>query len=391
MKKSNQVGLLLLMSVLSVNAAWAQQAQNAKKPQVKTAAPASTDSDDSFNLVADASVVTVHVNAFDSNGRPVWDLKQGDFKIQENGVDQPIQDMRLTQPPYNMALMIDCSGSMKEHFETVKKAAQAFIDQSKRPEDKFMLVCFNDDFYIDDKVGLTNDRAALSGELAKLKPPRGQTAIATALWGTAQYLSLKAPEQYNAIVLLTDGEDNPAPDMPNKSEAQMLKELDKTGTTVHIVDIASMDGGTPSDKAQTMMKNITTRSGGTRIQVSSEDQLVQAYKDMFDHTAKKYVLTYSPTNTAKDGTYRSINVTTKNPNVNLTWRHGYFAAEDDDDAIPAKKAHASLDPQKLLNGLAPQTNEQDAEQASASQKPLGSLTDGSSADPVSTRASSAGQ
>jgi Ca-activated chloride channel family protein len=65
----------------------------------------------------------------------------------------------------------------------------------------------------------------------------------------------------------------------------------------------------PKDKATTLINKLATETGGRAFFPESISELPQIANEIIRDLRTQYVLSYSPTNKAQDGTYRAIKVT----------------------------------------------------------------------------------
>jgi Ca-activated chloride channel family protein len=117
---------------------------------------------------------------------------------------------REDRKPANVMLVVDTSGSMSEEnrLEQAKQGLRAFFGQLS-PRDRVGLTAFND--RIDPLVPVApfaSNRARLEQAVAELFPD-GQTAVYDATQAGLQAVQrLNDSSRINAVVVLTDGEDN---------------------------------------------------------------------------------------------------------------------------------------------------------------------------------------
>jgi VWFA-related protein len=91
-----------------------------------------------------------------------------------------------------------------------------------------------------------------------------------------------------------------------------------------------------------VLNKITERTGGRAYFPRNEEDLRVAFAQIQDELRSQYLVAYSPTNKAKDGTYRKVQLEIVNPerrkeNLRLTYRQGYFA-QSAIDARPKTRA-----------------------------------------------------
>ena len=115
-------------------------------------------------IQVNVTLVTVPVMVMDRAGKCIRDLKASDFRVFENGKEQKIDRLVPESEPFNVALLIDSSGST--HFKSgeMQKAALAFMD-ALRLYDRLMVVSFDDKLSYNS--GFTNDHAVLRAAIAQ--------------------------------------------------------------------------------------------------------------------------------------------------------------------------------------------------------------------------------
>ena len=78
------------------------------------------------------------------------------------------------------------------------------------------------------------------------------------------------------------------------------------------------------------LRKISERTGGRAYFPRNEDDLRSAFAQIQDELREQYLVAYSPSNKAKDGTFRRVQLEITNPDLRkqslrLTYRQGYFA------------------------------------------------------------------
>lgn len=96
----------------------------------------------------DTDLVSLDVTAFDADGRPVRNLKQEDFKIFSDGVEQPISFFQLEQRPGEprplaIVFALDVSGSMTaDEMNRLRLALRSFSNQLATHPVSYAVVAF---------------------------------------------------------------------------------------------------------------------------------------------------------------------------------------------------------------------------------------------------------
>src|SRR5205085_9134993 len=148
------------------------------------------------------TLVQVPVVVKEKGGRYLTDLRKEDFQIYEDGARQSIEYFGTTEEPFNVALLLDSSGSTADQLQQIKAAALAFVD-NLRPQDRVLLVEFNDSVRI--LSDLTSNREQLRRAIADIQSGE-YTQVYEAVY-TAVWERLADIEGRKAVILFTDGID----------------------------------------------------------------------------------------------------------------------------------------------------------------------------------------
>lgn len=76
---------------------------------------------------------------------------------------------------------------------------------------------------------------------------------------------------------------------------------------------------------QGVLKNFAERSGGRFISTPGGIAMRDAFKQIVEELGMQYTVAYQPTNTKKDGKWRSIELRVSRPNLTIRTRKGYKA------------------------------------------------------------------
>ena len=102
------------------------------------------DKNDDDVLRIETQLIDVPVVVTDKNGKPLTDLKQSDFVIYEDGNLQKTEEFSATSEPFEVALLLDTSGSARSDLALIQRAAAGFI-ASLRPGDRVAVIAFHTD------------------------------------------------------------------------------------------------------------------------------------------------------------------------------------------------------------------------------------------------------
>src|SRR5258706_14489813 len=150
------VGVVLsLMVWIAVGAASSQdQTNQQQRPRKVGATPTPTPSanqqtNSSAEEVSEGDVVRVETQLVsvpavvtDRNGHPLAGLRAENFVVLEDGKPQRVTNFATTEAPFEIALLLDTSGSTHEELGLIRDAGNAFIN-ALRPGDRVGIVAFN--------------------------------------------------------------------------------------------------------------------------------------------------------------------------------------------------------------------------------------------------------
>ena len=320
---------IFLLIVVTSAAAAAQSGRNLPSTKPR-------DQDDAIRLRAEE--VLLNITVIDPYNRQATDLTRNEFIIAEDNQRQDISSFFISRVPVNVVLMLDASGSVVGEIESLRQAAIKFIEQLG-PEDKVSVIEFHS------KVELIQDWTSSHDELRhtiswRFKPGMERTSSGNATYSTtALYdaLYLTADEQLakvegrKAAIILTDGDDTSS----KVTYEQSLAAVIRSGTVVYVVskaraliDIAPKSFVARLQRAEFMMTDLATRTGGKIFSPMKEDEMKDAYAQVARELKNQYIITYIPKNEARDGRLRRINVYLTRAGYSARTRDSYYAPKN---------------------------------------------------------------
>ncbi len=342
--------LLLLAAIL--NAAGARglpsfrASAQSQKPTSSTA-PQDVDEDEVIKVAT--SEVLLPVTVRDSSGALVSALTRKDFRVFEDGREQPLSDLALRRVPVDVALMVDSSSSAAANFEDFRRAVGEFATRLAA-EDRLSLIKFDD--RVEVLQDWTRSRTQLRRSLSRLT-----TGVFTRFYDA---LFLASREQFaaaaggrRAVVVLTDGIDSgrgyASGDVALKSllEAQVAvyvirnTEIERARKKAELDTLLAGDESAVRfnelrigdlqqslkvlDASERNLDGLTRATGGRLYKPKGFDALDAVYTEVAEELRQQYALYYTPTDTRRDGRFRRVRVETKDGTMKATSRVGYFA------------------------------------------------------------------
>jgi Ca-activated chloride channel family protein len=245
------------------------------------------------------------------------DITRDDVMVVEDGVQQTVDTFQEAVAPVSIVLALDSSGSMKKDAAGAQAAARTFVE-ALRPEDKLALMTFADKVWF--AHDLTTERAWALDAIEQYTV-KGGTALYDAVAGAL--LRLKREAGRRVVVLVTDGRDeNNAGTGPGstRAPADVFTLLDDTETTVFTVGL-----GAKADKH--VLEQLAAKSGGEAYFPQDASELERHYARIVETLRRRYVISYSSTNTKRDGQWRQVELSSRVPGTTLRTRGGYAAPE----------------------------------------------------------------
>jgi Ca-activated chloride channel homolog len=273
-------------------------------------------------LKVDVNLVVLHTTVIDDRGKFADGLKEENFRVFEDKAEQKLAVFKREDIPVSMGLVIDNSGSMRDKRPRVNEAALTLV-QNSNPSDEAFVVNFNDDFYLDLDKDFSNSIPELKEALERIDS-RGSTALYDALIGSMDHLK-KASKDKHVLLVVTDGEDNTS----RNSLEKTIREIQKTDTVIYTIGLLGEENKKAKTKARKALKEIAEASGGLAFFPENVDDVHNICEQVAHDIRNQYTLAYYPTNTRRDGTFRTVSVEVIPPRgrgkLSARTRNGYYA------------------------------------------------------------------
>lgn len=280
------------------------------EPKVKNPAPLQN-----FSLRVNVPVVSVDVGVIlEKTHQFVPNLQQPNFRVYEDGVQQEVTGFQRIQAPITAVLLCEFAAKNYWFIYDMRNAAYAFAQQLK-PDDYVAVVTF--DMHTQILTDFTQDKRMIAQALNTLVIPGfSETNVFDALYESLDRLSRVEGRKY--IVLIASGRDT-------FSKITLDKIMQKiratpnvtifaigTGQTARIMAEGSGRMGAIREmdylQADNQMSTFAKMTGGQAFFPRFEGEMPDIFHQINDTIRNQYVLTYRPSNTKQDGTYRKLHV-----------------------------------------------------------------------------------
>jgi VWFA-related protein len=308
-------------------------------------------------------LVPVTCSVTDAASAALTGLSRENFRIFDDGVEQPITYFDASTQPATIALIIDASPSVLPQSDEMKAAARALVD-GLTPADQVAVVDFSAHTYL--LLPFSNDwgliRQAISRiNVRQLFGDTGGSNIYQSIFLVAHELFAGRTGR-KAIVLLTDGQDSglgltldpvtasPRPGSPNNRLTfdDVARSLAAQDIQAFAVSTQSRPKGmTPTwlaaHSAQTLLTgdardlkipaytlylaDLVRRAGGQLYFLREADTLTDTFREIARRVRAEYTLGFAPPqNSATRPTWHSLRVeVVGHAGVNVVTRPGYYA------------------------------------------------------------------
>jgi VWFA-related protein len=277
------------------------------------------------NFKAETNVVNVDVAVLDNHNNFIPNIPEKSFRILEDGVPQTITKVSTGKAPMTIAMVIEFSTRFQSYwsygwYQTLT-AAYGFVN-TLTPNDYVAIIAY--DLRSEILTDFTNDKGRIQEALQRLRIPGfSESNMFDAVCDTADRMS--KIEGRKAILLLSSGIDT----FSKLTYDKARKQLQEAGVPVYPLGLLQLQR-TMAEANGTMSgaRDITFLQGDNELRTFAKETGGQAFFPRFitempavfaaieDSLRNQYTLSYSPTNTAKDGKFRKITVQLVNPATN---------------------------------------------------------------------------
>lgn len=309
-----------------------------------------------YSLKVNVPLVNVDVMVTTKDGQFIPNLKQENFRIAEDGVPQNVTHFQISKAPITAVLLVEFASTNYVFMAQALQASYAFANTLQK--DDWVAVAYYD-MQPHILVDFTQDKKAVYGALNQLRIPGfAETNLFDALYDTLDRMDRVEGKKY--VILVTTGIDSFSKLTLDKimkkikdtkdvtifpiSVGFILREYCEThpsyycrmmshgmGIEVHNIDYLQADNE---------MRTFAAMTGGRAYFPRFEGELPELFGDISNDIRHQYTISYSPTNTKLDGTYRKLKVQVvapgggpltvkdqkgKNVKIDVVARDGYTA------------------------------------------------------------------
>ena len=264
-------------------------------------------------------LVSLSVAVTDRSGRAITGLTKADFKVYENGVEQPISFFSDDDSPVSWGLVLDRSRSMEGMIQEVYQTALHTIDQGTKDDDMFV-VAFNEQAEL--VCDFTSDRDRLESAIRGLRAD-GNTALYDAVALALDHLQ-RGRHQKKVLVVVTDGEDNRS----RLTFRQLVERAREADVLIYTVGMFGSMVGMRGSAARDELKKLAEETGAFAHFPRDPEKCRTMMMEIAGEVSRQYSLGFYPTDPTRDGKWRKLRIAVTRPGSEAKYatrtRRGYY-------------------------------------------------------------------
>jgi VWFA-related protein len=275
-----------------------------------------------YSLKVNVPLVNVDVLVTTKDGQFIPGLKQGNFRVLEDGVPQQVSHFAVSQAPITAVLLIEFASTNYFFMRDALEASYAFANSLKK-DDWIAVEYYDMTPHI--LVDFTQDKRAVYGALNQLRIPGfAETNMFDALYDTLDRLDRVEGKKY--VILVTTGVDT----FSKLTLDKIMKKIkDTKDVTIFPISIGFMvreycethpgmcrnahGMGIPVGhmdylQGDNEVRTFAAMTGGRAYFPRFDAEYAEEFQDIGNDIRNEYTLSYAPTNSKLDGTYRKLKV-----------------------------------------------------------------------------------
>jgi VWFA-related protein len=273
-----------------------------------------------YSIKVDVPLVSLDVLVTTKDGQTIPGLKKENFKIMEDGTPQQISTFNQTEAPITAVLLVEFASTNYSFMVDALNASYSFAN-TLRKDDWVAVISY--DMKPEILADFTQDKRAVQAALNQLRMPGfAETNLFDALFDTLDRVDRIGGKKY--VILVSTGVDT----FSKLTLDKILKKVKATkDVTIYPISVgwaerewweshgraAPHGTGIPVGnmdylQADNEMKTFASLTGGRAYFPRFEGELPGIFSDIASDIRNQYSISYHPTNTKLDGTYRKLKV-----------------------------------------------------------------------------------
>jgi VWFA-related protein len=273
-----------------------------------------------YSIKVDVPLVNLDVLVTTKDGQTIPNLKKENFKIIEDGTPQQISTFNQTEAPITAVLLVEFASTNYYFIVDALNASYSFANTLKK-DDWVAVISY--DMKPQILADFTQDKRAVQAALNQLRMPGfAETNLFDALFDTLDRVDRIEGKKY--IILVSTGVDT----FSKLTLDKILKKVKTTkDVTIYPISVGWAErewweshgraaphgmgipvGNMDYLQADNEMKTFASLTGGRAYFPRFEGELPEIFHDIAADIRNQYSISYHPSNTKLDGTYRKLKV-----------------------------------------------------------------------------------
>ncbi len=277
-------------------------------------------------FVSNVRLVPLMVSVKDPAGNLVGDLTKADFKVLDNGVEQPIAVFeKRTEQPLSVSMLVDTSGSTAKDLWLELDSTGRFLKALLRDggtSDQASLYSF--DWQVALQCSFTKRLSRLEDKLRTLKG-EGGTSLYDAVVLSAR--DLEGRTGRHVVVVITDGGDTTS----SWKYQDAIASLHRADAVVYAILIVPITNGAGRNiGGENALAAMTKDTGGRVFTPTLGTSVDRAFSDILRDLRNQYLICYYPRNSPRSGDrFHKVKVEGPRPELRVSTRSGYYGSNDE--------------------------------------------------------------
>src|ERR1700686_3075147 len=273
-----------------------------------------------YSITVDVPLVSLDVLVTTKAGQTIPGLKKENFKITEDGTPQQISTFNQTEAPITAVLLVEFASTNYYFIVDALNASYSFANTLKK-DDWVAVISY--DMKPQILADFTQDKRAVYAAFNQLRMPGfAETNLFDAVFDTLDRVDRIEGKKY--IILVTPGVDP----FSKLALDKILKKIKSTkDVTIYPISVGWAErewweshgraaphgmgipvGNMDYLQADNEMKTFASLTGGRAYFPRFEGELPEIFHDIAADIRNQYSISYHPSNTKLDGTYRKLKV-----------------------------------------------------------------------------------
>jgi len=365
------ISVLVLALLFVTGAPLRSQQQSQQQPQQKSSQEEPQQQPQELpqqqpKIAVEANMVTVFASVRDKKGQIVSNLTKDDFSIDVDGRAEAITYFaRESDLPLTVGLLVDTSLSQRRVLGQERSASSSFIERTLREDKKDQAFLIHFDYEVELLQDFTSSRKKLESKLDLLETPEmqrasddgsghrhgGGTLLYDAIYLASNDMMMKLQGR-KAVIILSDGDDRGS----KETLASAIESAQRANTVVYSILFKDDEpfgqrggyggggwgghggggGGGGGHRypqqeqrpdGKKILERISKETGGRLFEVSKKLTVDQIYDQLAQELRAQYILGYVPDKSPNSADYRKIHLVTKQKDLAVQARDGYYAEQ----------------------------------------------------------------